>query len=65
MAATGGGGGARQRPVRKYQKRNNKTGKQSTRAGCDGSRRRWWQFEATACEKYQNRKQENNQLELA
>ncbi len=40
MAAAGGGGSARQQPVRKYQKENKKTGKQSTRAGCDGSCRR-------------------------
>jgi len=36
MVAAGGGGSARQWPVRKYKKENRKTGQESTSAGCDG-----------------------------
>jgi len=45
-----------------------KNKKQSTIGGCDGGCRRWWQCEATACEKVPKKKagkQDNNQLELA
>ena len=38
MAAAGGGGSPW--PMRKYPKK----GQQSTGAGCDGGRRRWWRF---------------------
>jgi len=38
-------------------------GKQSTRGGCDGSRRRWWPL-ADGLSGYKKRKKKNNQPEV-